>query len=105
MDFSGGACEFHRMLLLIPGPVSTRPEVRQALTRDIAPWDNDFRHFLARLRTRVLGLAGGVEGEHATLPLQGCGHFIAEAAVRKGASRRDKFSPDATVNPVPTLPR
>jgi 2-aminoethylphosphonate-pyruvate transaminase len=82
MDFSGGACKFHRMLLLIPGPVSTRPEVRQALTRDIAPWDKDFRHFLTRLRSRVLRLAGGVEGEHATLPLQGCGHFIAEAAVR-----------------------
>jgi 2-aminoethylphosphonate-pyruvate transaminase len=70
------------MLLLIPGPVTTRPEVRQALTRDIAPWDNDFRHFFTRLRSRVLKLAGGVEGQHATLPLQGCGHFIAEAALR-----------------------
>lgn len=70
------------MLLLIPGPVSTRPEVRQALCQDIAPWDNDFRHFLARLRTRILHLAGGTEGTHATLPLQGCGHFITEAALR-----------------------
>src|ERR1700709_2537830 len=82
VDFSVRACEFRLMLLLIPGPVTTRPEVRQALTRDIAPWDNDFRHFLARLRDRILKLAGVVEGEHATLPLQGCGHFIAEAAVR-----------------------
>jgi 2-aminoethylphosphonate-pyruvate transaminase len=82
MDFSAHACEFRRMLLLIPGPVTTRPEVRQALTRDLAPWDNEFRDFLARLRTRILRLAGGVEGEHATLPLQGCGHFITEAAVR-----------------------
>lgn len=70
------------MLLLIPGPVTTRPEVRQALTRDIAPWDNDFRQFLARLRSRILKLAGGIPDEHATLPLQGCGHFIAEAALR-----------------------
>ena len=70
------------MLLLIPGPVTTRPEVRQALVRDIAPWDNDFRRFFARLRTRILQLAGGVEGQHATLPLQGCGHFITEAALR-----------------------
>jgi 2-aminoethylphosphonate-pyruvate transaminase len=70
------------MLLLIPGPVTTRPEVRHALTQDLAPWDNDFRHFLTRLRTRILRLAGGVEGEHATLPLQGCGHFITEAALR-----------------------
>ncbi|MEA2739225.1 MAG: 2-aminoethylphosphonate-pyruvate transaminase, partial [Acetobacteraceae bacterium] len=70
------------MLLLIPGPVTTRPEVRQALTRDIAPWDNEFRHFFTRLRTRILHLAGGIEDQHATLPLQGCGHFITEAALR-----------------------
>jgi 2-aminoethylphosphonate-pyruvate transaminase len=70
------------MLLLIPGPVTTRPEVRHALAQDIAPWDNDFRDFLTRLRGRVLRLAGGVEDRHATLPLQGCGHFITEAALR-----------------------
>ncbi len=70
------------MLLLIPGPVTTRSEVRQALTRDIAPWDNDFRHFFARLRTRILQLAGGTPDQHACLPLQGCGHFITEAALR-----------------------
>jgi 2-aminoethylphosphonate-pyruvate transaminase len=70
------------MLLLIPGPVTTRPEVRQALTTDIAPWDNDFREFLARLRGRLLRLAGGIENEHVILPLQGCGHFITEAALR-----------------------
>jgi 2-aminoethylphosphonate-pyruvate transaminase len=82
MDFCDLACEFASMLLLIPGPVTTRPEVRQALTRDIAPWDNEFRSFVASLRTRILHLAGGVEGLHATLPLQGCGHFITEAALR-----------------------
>src|SRR5476651_1437552 len=70
------------MLLLIPGPVTTRPEVRAALAQDIAPWDNDFRHFFTRLRGRILRLAGGVEGQHAVLPLQGCGHFITEAALR-----------------------
>jgi 2-aminoethylphosphonate-pyruvate transaminase len=70
------------MLLLIPGPVTTRTEVRQALTQDIAPWDNEFRHFFTRLRGRVLRLAGGNDGEHACLPLQGCGHFITEAALR-----------------------
>ncbi len=70
------------MLLLIPGPVTTRPEVRQALCRDIAPWDNDFRQFFAGLRSRVLRIAGGREAEHACLPLQGCGHFITESAIR-----------------------
>ncbi|MGE0225655.1 MAG: 2-aminoethylphosphonate--pyruvate transaminase [Acetobacteraceae bacterium] len=70
------------MLLLIPGPVTTRPEVRSALTQDLAPWDHDFRDFLARLKERVLRVANGTPGEHVTLPLQGCGHFITEAAVR-----------------------
>jgi 2-aminoethylphosphonate-pyruvate transaminase len=70
------------MLLLIPGPVTTRPEVRAALAQDFAPWDNEFRSFTVRLRERILGLAGGVETEHAALPLQGCGHFITEAALR-----------------------
>jgi 2-aminoethylphosphonate-pyruvate transaminase len=70
------------MLLLIPGPVATAPEVKAALAQDIAPWDNDFRAVFARLRERVLAIAGGVPGEHVALPLQGCGHFITEAAVR-----------------------
>ena len=82
MDFSAPACEPVQMLLLIPGPVTTRPEVRQALAQDLAPWDNDFRVFLARLRDRILRLAGGVPDQHVTLPLQGCGHFVAEAALR-----------------------
>jgi 2-aminoethylphosphonate-pyruvate transaminase len=30
----------------------------------------------------VLRIAGGVPGEHAVLPLQGCGHFVTEAAIR-----------------------
>ena len=70
------------MLLLIPGPVATAPEVKAALAHDFAPWDNDFRDFTVRLRARVLAIAGGTEGEHAALPLQGCGHFVTEAAVR-----------------------
>jgi len=70
------------MLLLIPGPVTTRPEVRAALCHDFAPWDNDFRPLCASVRDRVLRIAHGMSGEHATLPLQGCGHFVVEAALR-----------------------
>lgn len=70
------------MLLLIPGPVQTRPETRAAMARDIAPWDNDFRPVYAGIRQRVLEIAGGRQGEHATLPLQGGGHFVMEAAIR-----------------------
>ena len=70
------------MKLLIPGPVTTRPEVRAAMAGDIAPWDNDFRPVLADVQTRLLPIAGGTPGTHAVLVLQGCGHFITEAALR-----------------------
>jgi len=70
------------MLLLIPGPVTTRPAVRAAMAQDIAPWDNGFRDFMVRLRERILPIAGVGPDTHATLPLQGCGHFITEAAIR-----------------------
>ncbi|HEY4254258.1 MAG TPA: 2-aminoethylphosphonate--pyruvate transaminase [Roseomonas sp.] len=70
------------MLLLIPGPVQTRPELRAVMGQDIAPWDNDFRPVYAGIRDRVRDLAGGSPETHATLPLQGCGHFMVEAAIR-----------------------
>jgi 2-aminoethylphosphonate-pyruvate transaminase len=70
------------MKLLIPGPVATDAAVRTAAAQDYAPWDNDFRPMNVGVRARVLVIAGADEGEHATLPLQGCGHFAVEAAVR-----------------------
>ena len=75
------------MLLLIPGPVTTDPRVRAAAAQDYAPWDLDFRAIYARIRSRVLALAGGHEGVHACLPLPGCGHFAIEAAVRSFVPR------------------
>jgi len=70
------------MLLLIPGPVSTHPSVRAAAAQDFAPWDNDFRPLNEAVRARLLPIAGVDASTHATLPLQGCGHFAIEAAVR-----------------------
>ena len=42
------------MLLLTPGPVTTRPEVREALRYDFAPWDDDFRPLYAGVRERAV---------------------------------------------------
>lgn len=70
------------MLLLIPGPVQTRAEVKAAMAQDIAPWDSGFQPVYARVREKVLAIAGGVPGGHATLPLQGAGHFVTEAMIR-----------------------
>ena len=55
------------MLLLIPGPVTTRPEVREALCHDFAPWDNDFRPLYAGVRERVLRIADLTE-QHPRWP-------------------------------------
>lgn len=70
------------MLLLTPGPVQTDPRTRAAMARDIAPWDMEFRAEYAAIREKVTAIAGGLPGVHATLPLQGAGHFIMEAAIR-----------------------
>jgi 2-aminoethylphosphonate-pyruvate transaminase len=70
------------MLLLIPGPVSTRPEVRAALNDDFAPWDRDFFPVVEDVLARLVAIAGGTEAEHVAIPLQGCGHFAVEAAIR-----------------------
>ncbi len=70
------------MKLLIPGPVSTHPSVRAAAAQDFAPWDNDFRPLYESARHRLLAVAGADPALHATLVLQGCGHFALEAAVR-----------------------
>lgn len=79
------------MLLLIPGPVQTRPEVRAVMGEDIAPWDDDFRAEYAAMRPRIVKLAGGVEGRHASMPLPGCGHMVVEAAVRTFVPAGDKL--------------
>ncbi|MBW8268235.1 2-aminoethylphosphonate--pyruvate transaminase [Caldovatus aquaticus] len=70
------------MLLLIPGPVQTRPEVRAAMAADIAPWDDDHRAEHAGLRARLLAIAGGAPGGHAVLPVTGSGHAAVEACLR-----------------------
>lgn len=70
------------MLLLIPGPVMTRPEVKAAMTVDFAPWDRDFHPLLTDVRARVAAIARTPAETHIALPLQGCGHFVTEAMIR-----------------------
>lgn len=70
------------MILLTPGPVQTHPSVRAAMNADVAPWNPGFRPVYESIRRRLAALAGGVEGVHACLPLQGAGHMVLEAALR-----------------------
>jgi 2-aminoethylphosphonate-pyruvate transaminase len=84
------------MKLLIPGPVSTHPDVRAAAAQDYAPWDTDFRPLNVAVRARLLMVANATPGEHATLPLQGCGHFAMEAAIRTFVPRGGRVLIPAT---------
>ena len=84
------------MKLLIPGPVTTDPAVRAAAAQDFAPWDNAFRPMNIDIRARVLAIAGSEDGLHATLPLQGCGHFAVEAALRTFVPRGARLLIPAT---------
>ena len=84
------------MKLLIPGPVSTHPSVRAAAAQDYAPWDDDFRPLNEDVRARVLRVAQARPGVHAALPLQGCGHFVLEAAIRTFVPRNGRVLVPAT---------
>ena len=81
------------MLLLIPGPVSRLdPPSAPRWREDIAPWDDDFRPtYAADAGARRGSRAGGVEGVHVSLPLQGCGHMMMEAAIRTFVPARAKL--------------
>ena len=70
------------MLLLIPGPVTTRPEVKAAMAHDFAPWDRDFAPITVEVLDRLRYLAGGLAEQHVTLAIGGSGHFIIESAIR-----------------------
>jgi 2-aminoethylphosphonate-pyruvate transaminase len=67
-------------LLLTPGPLTTDPRVRAAMSRDWGSRDAAFIALTAELRTRLLALANGA-ATHVAVPLQGSGTFIVEAAI------------------------
>ncbi len=67
-------------LLLTPGPLTTSHETKAAMLRDWGSRDTDFIALNARVRERLVGLAGG-EGTHVCVPVQGSGTFAIEATV------------------------
>ena len=64
--------------LLTPGPLTTSVTVKRAMLRDRGSRDRDFIALNARVRERLVRLAGG-EGTHVCVPLQGSGTFGIEA--------------------------
>jgi 2-aminoethylphosphonate-pyruvate transaminase len=64
--------------LLTPGPLTTSMAVKRAMLRDWGSRDQGFIALNARIRARLVELAGGA-GSHVAVPLQGSGTFVVEA--------------------------
>ncbi len=67
-------------LLLTPGPLTTSPETKAAMGRDWGSRDVDFIALNARIRDRLLEIAGARDS-HVCVPVQGSGTFAVEATV------------------------
>lgn len=67
-------------ILFTPGPLTTSPLTRQAMTHDWGSRDAAFISLTAELRQRLLAVAHG-EATHVAVPLQGSGTFIVEATL------------------------
>ena len=65
-------------ILLTPGPLTTSRTVREAMLRDWGSRDPAFAAMTARVRRRLVALAGG-EDTHDAVLLQGSGTFGVEA--------------------------
>ncbi|MHA1599088.1 MAG: 2-aminoethylphosphonate--pyruvate transaminase [Alphaproteobacteria bacterium] len=66
--------------LLTPGPLTTAMETKQAMGHDVGSRDADFTATNARIRTRLLDIAGAA-ATHVCVPMQGSGTFAVEAAI------------------------
>ena len=64
--------------LLTPGPLTTAPEVKGAMMRDLGSRDDAFVALSERVRERLLGIVDGGHS-HVCVPLQGSGTFVVEA--------------------------
>ena len=77
--------------LLTPGPLTTSRTVKEAMLRDWGSRDAEFIKLNARVRERLVELAGG-EGTHVCVPLQGSGTFIVEAMLATLVSPEGKVA-------------
>ena len=66
--------------LLTPGPLTTSLSVKQAMLHDWGSRDEKFIEINARVRRRLIELAGGGD-DFVCVPMQGSGTFAVEAAI------------------------
>src|SRR5439155_1251 len=74
-----------------PGPLTTSRAVKEAMLHDWGSRDVEFIKMNARVRERLVELAGG-EGTHVCVPLQGSGTFIIEAMIGTLVPRPGKLA-------------
>ncbi|MGH6953804.1 MAG: 2-aminoethylphosphonate--pyruvate transaminase [Alphaproteobacteria bacterium] len=67
-------------LLLTPGPLTTSATVKRAMLRDWGSRDRAFIEMTARVRRRLVAIAGGA-ADHACVLLQGSGTYAVEATL------------------------
>ena len=77
--------------LLTPGPLTTSRAVKEAMLHDWGSRDAEFIKLNARVRERLVELAGG-GGTHVCVPLQGSGTFIVEAMIGTLVPRAGKLA-------------
>jgi 2-aminoethylphosphonate-pyruvate transaminase len=77
--------------LLTPGPLTTSRSVKEAMLHDWGSRDAEFIKLNARVRERLVELAGG-QGTHVCVPLQGSGTFIVEAMIGTLVPRSGKLA-------------
>lgn len=77
-------------LLLTPGPLTTSRTTKEAMLRDWGSRDGEFITMNARVRDRLVELAGGAE-THTAVLLQGAGTFAVEAMIGTLVPRQGKL--------------
>ncbi len=77
-------------LLLTPGPLTTSRSVKEAMLRDWGARDGEFMAMNARVRSRLVELAGGA-GTHEAILIQGSGTFANEGVIGTFVPRDGKL--------------
>ncbi|MAE64067.1 MAG: 2-aminoethylphosphonate--pyruvate transaminase [Phycisphaeraceae bacterium] len=66
-------------ILFTPGPLTTSGTVKRAMQRDLGSRDQRFIETVARVRARLLSIAGADDERYASIPVQGAGTFGIES--------------------------
>lgn len=89
-DFKPAASPTGDPLLLTPGPLTTSPEVKEAMLHDYGSRDAHFIAVNASVREQLLNIIHGRD-DYECVPLQGSGTFVVEAMLTTFVPRSGKL--------------